>query len=168
MVTIRAEVSTQQPPRNILLRAAAYDTVQKQTVLPLQEIKRETMMILKQKKVKMANEDANTRRKPNLTLGIDLTAAKVAQCRQLAMNMRAVDEAKKITVKKTATRNIHFQLKIYETFDMCINSMNILYFSTTDEYRLKTFFDNHPTPSRMPLYTLEGNWPNCLIKEGIQ
>ena len=29
-------------------------------------------------------------------------------------------------------------------------------------------FNNHPTPSRMPLYTLEKNWPNCLIKEGVQ
>ena len=29
-------------------------------------------------------------------------------------------------------------------------------------------FNNHPTPSRMPFYTFEVNWPNCLIKEGIQ
>ena len=36
MVIIRAKGSTQQPSRNILLRAAAYDTVNKQTVLPLQ------------------------------------------------------------------------------------------------------------------------------------
>ena len=35
MVIIRAKGSTQQPSRNTLLRAAAYDTVQKRTVLPL-------------------------------------------------------------------------------------------------------------------------------------
>ena len=40
MVIIRAKGSTQKPSRNILLRAAAYDTVHKRTVLPLQEIKR--------------------------------------------------------------------------------------------------------------------------------
>ena len=60
----------------------------------------------------------------------------MAQCRQVAVNRRALDEAKNITAKKTSTRNIHLQLKRSEAFDMCINSMNILYLSTTDEYRL--------------------------------
>ena len=36
VVIIRAKVCTQQPSRNILLRAAAYDTVRKRTVLHLQ------------------------------------------------------------------------------------------------------------------------------------
>ena len=93
------------------------------------------MMIIKQKKVKLANEDANTRRNPDSTSGIYLTAAKVAQCRQVAVNRREMDEAKKITAKKTATRKIHLQLKISEAFDMCINSMNSLSSSTTDEDR---------------------------------
>ena len=84
------------------------------------------MMILQKKKVKLANYDANTRRNPISTSGIYLTAAKVDQCRQVAANMRAVDEAKKIKAKNTATRKIHIQLKGYEAFDMCINSMNSL------------------------------------------
>ena len=46
-----------------------------------------------------------------------------------------MDEAKKITAKKTATIKIHLQLKISEAFDMCINSMNSLYSSTTYEDR---------------------------------
>ena len=94
MVIIRAKGSTHQPPINILLRAAAYDTEHKQTVLPLQKMKIETMMIHQQKKVKLADEDANTRNNPNSTSGIYLTAAKVAQCRQLAANRREMDEAK--------------------------------------------------------------------------
>ena len=93
-------------------------------------------MILQQKKVKLANDDANTRRNPNSTSGIYLTADKVAQCRQVAANRIAVDEAKKIKAKKTATRKIHLQLKISEDFDMCINSMNSLSLYTTYEYRL--------------------------------
>ena len=40
MVIIWAKGSIQQPSRNILLRAVAYDTVQKQNFLPLQEMKR--------------------------------------------------------------------------------------------------------------------------------
>ena len=74
MVIIRAKGSTQQPSRNIILWAAAYDILSKWTVLPLQEMKRETMMIHQQKKVKLANEDANTRRNPNSTSGIYLTS----------------------------------------------------------------------------------------------
>ena len=67
-----------------ILREAAYDTVQKRIVLPLQEMKIETMMILNKKKVKLSNEDANTRRNPNSTSVIYLTTVKVAQCTQVA------------------------------------------------------------------------------------
>ena len=52
------------------------------------------------------------------------------------MDRRAVDEAKKITKKKTATRNIHLHLKRSEASDMCTNSMNSLPLSTTYEDRL--------------------------------
>ena len=40
MVIIQEKGSTQQPSRNIILQVAAYDTVRKQTVLLLQEMKR--------------------------------------------------------------------------------------------------------------------------------
>ena len=40
MLIIREKGSTQQPPIKILLLEAAYDTVRKQTVLPLQEMNR--------------------------------------------------------------------------------------------------------------------------------
>ena len=46
-----------------------------------------------------------------------------------------MEEAKKITAKKTSTIKIHIQLKISEASDMCINSMNSLSSSTTDEDR---------------------------------
>ena len=94
------------------------------------------MMIHHQKKVKLGDEDANTRINLNSTSGIYLTAAKVAQCRQVAANRREMDEAKKITAKKTATRKVLLQVKRSEAFDMCINSMNSLNSSATDEYRL--------------------------------
>ena len=94
MVIIRSKGSTQQPSRNILLRATAYDTVRKRTVFPLQEMKRENMMIHQQKKVKLAYEDANTRSNPNSTSGVYLTVAKVAQYRKVAANRREMDEAK--------------------------------------------------------------------------
>ena len=94
------------------------------------------MMIHQKKKLKLADKDANTRINLNSTSGIYLTAAKVAQCRQVAVNRREMDEAKNITAKKTATRKVLLQLKRYEAFDMCINSMKILSLSTTDEDRL--------------------------------
>ena len=46
-----------------------------------------------------------------------------------------MDEAKKITAKKTATRKILLQIKRSEAFDMCINSMNSLDLSTTKKDR---------------------------------
>ena len=136
MVIIRAKGSNQKPSRNILLQVAAYDTVHKHNVLPIQEIKRETMMIHQQKKVKLGDEDANTRINLNSTSAIYLIPAKVAQCRQISVNMREIDEAKNITAKKTATRKVLLQVKRSEAFDMCINSINSLSSSTTDEDRL--------------------------------
>ena len=46
------------------------------------------MMIRQQKKVKLGDEDANTSNNLNSTSGIYLTAAKVAQCIQVAANRR--------------------------------------------------------------------------------
>ena len=127
MVIIRSKGNIQQPSRNIILWAAAYDTVRKRTILPLQEMKRETMMILKQKKVKLTNEDANIRRNPNSTSGIYLNAVKVAQFRQVDANRREKEEAKKVSSKKTATRKVHLKLKRCEDFYSCIKSTNSLF-----------------------------------------
>ena len=55
------------------------------------------MMILKQKKVKLENEYTNTRSKLDLTLGIYITAVKLAQCRQVSENRIKKEEAKKVT-----------------------------------------------------------------------
>ena len=46
-----------------------------------------------------------------------------------------MEQAKKIAANNTATRKVHLQLKRSEAFYMCINSMNGLYLSTTDEDR---------------------------------
>ena len=81
MVIIWAKVSTQQLPRNIIIRAAAYDTVRKETFLAIQGMRRETMMNLKKKKVKLENKDTTTRRNPVSTQGIYLTAVKLEQYR---------------------------------------------------------------------------------------
>ena len=55
-----------------------------------------------------------------------------------------MDEAKNITAKKTATRKILLQLKMSEAFDMCINSMNSLSLSNTDEDRLIQLLQQSP------------------------
>ena len=91
------------------------------------------MMILNQKKVKLANEDTTTRSNHDSTLGIYLTAFKVAQCIQVADNRREKEEAKKVTATETATRKSHLQLKISEVFYSCINFMNSLSLSVTYE-----------------------------------
>ena len=114
------------------------------------------MMIHQQKKVKLSDEDANTRSNPNSTSGIYLTADKVAQCRKVAANRREMDEAKKITAKKTAKRKILLQLKRSEAFDMCINSMNSLSSSTTDEDRLIHLLQQSPNTTKDAFVHLGG------------
>ena len=101
-------------------------------------------MIHQKKKGKLGDEDAKTRINLNSTSGIYLTSAKVAQCRQVAANRREMDEAKNITAKKTVTRKVLLQVKRYEAFDMCINSMSSLSSSTTDEYRLINLLRQSP------------------------
>ena len=90
-------------------------------------------MIVKQNKVKLANEDATTRRNPYSTSGIYLTDVKSTQCRQMAENRREKKEGKKVTEKKTSTREVQLQLNIYKAFDRCINSMNSMSLSTTNK-----------------------------------
>ena len=53
----------------------------------------------------MANEDTTTRRNPDLTSGIYLTAVKVAQYRQVADNRREKEEEKKVTSKEDSHKN---------------------------------------------------------------
>ena len=91
------------------------------------------MTTLKRNKVKLVNKDSNTWRNPDSTLGIYLTSVKVVQCRQVAANRREMEEAKNITSKKTATRKVHFHLKRSEDFDRCINSINSVSLSITNE-----------------------------------
>ena len=75
------------------------------------------MMVFKHSKANLVNEDTATRRNPDSTSGIYLTAVKVAQYIKVAENRREKKEAKNITSKKTATRKIHLQLKRSEAFD---------------------------------------------------
>ena len=102
--------------------------------------------------------DENYTRNPDYSLGIYLTTAKVAQCRQVAVNRREMDEAKKITAKKTATRKVLLQVKRSEAFDMCINSMNSLNSSATDEYRLIKLLRKSPNTIKDAFVHLGGNF----------
>ena len=52
MVVLRSK-GIQQSFRNLVLRAAAYDTARKQNIVPIQETKEEHMKILKQKKARL-------------------------------------------------------------------------------------------------------------------
>ena len=86
MGIILVKVSTRQPPINILIWALACDMVRKRAVLPLQEMNNELMMVINKKKTKLVNKDTKTSGNPDSTLGIYITAVKVAQCRQVSEN----------------------------------------------------------------------------------
>ena len=79
MVFHRAK-SCQQSSRNIVPRAAEYDAMRKRTVIPIQEIKKECMMILHKKKEILVN-DVISRSNPDYNSVIYLNADNVAQHR---------------------------------------------------------------------------------------
>ena len=59
----------------------------------------------------------------------------MAQYRQVYVNRRAIEEAKKITSNKIATKKVHLPLKISGAFDRSINSTTSLSLSTTNKER---------------------------------
>ena len=93
MVVLRAK-GTQQSSRNIILRAAEYETVRKITVIPIQDMKKEFMAIINKKRVRLLNDETYIRN-PDSSSGFYLTAAKVAQYRLVDKNRREKEEAKK-------------------------------------------------------------------------
>ena len=54
MVVLRAQVI---PSRNLIILAAAYDTIQQRTILPIQESKADETEMRKRRMVRMPNRD---------------------------------------------------------------------------------------------------------------
>ena len=71
-------------------------------VVPVEETNKELMMILKQKKTRLANNETSMKNIDYISL-IYLTDDKVAQFRLVAENRKEKEETKKETAKKTAT-----------------------------------------------------------------
>ena len=90
------------------------------------------MMMLQQNKVN-SNNDVTTRKNPDSSPGIYLTAAKVAQYRLVAENKRDKEKAKKETAKKTAAQKLCLQQNRSEDFHKCQDSMYSLLLSTYKE-----------------------------------
>ena len=82
----------------------------KNTVIPIQEMKREYMAILQKKKVILENDVTNGNN-PDLSLVIYLTTAKVPQYRLVAGNKREKQEAKKETTKNTVNKKLCLRTK---------------------------------------------------------
>ena len=71
-------------------------------------------MIMQQKKVILLNYE-QSRRNPDSSLVIYLTADKVVQYRLVSKNSREKEEENE-TSKKTATQNLHLKQKLSEAF----------------------------------------------------
>ena len=79
---------------NIILQAAAYDTVRKRTFISIEDMNKEGMEILNQNKLILANNETSMSN-PDSSSGIYLTTAKLLQCTLMANNMREKEEGKK-------------------------------------------------------------------------
>ena len=87
--------------RNLLLRAAAYDTVRHRTVLPLQQVTETDMVIRTRRMViitKRINLDSST--------GIYLTASVEDGCHMIAQNQNTQEEEKKRASKLNDFKNL--------------------------------------------------------------
>ena len=82
---------------NLLIRAAAYDTVSTWTVLPLHQIKTVDREMKRQRMVRINNnpvEENGCRMNPDTSSGIYMTSVKEAQCRIVAENRIKQDKVK--------------------------------------------------------------------------
>ena len=86
-MAVLQEKGTEKSYRKFILQYAAYYAVRKRTVLPIQEIKKEYMIILQQKQVRLVN-DETYRRNTDSSSRIYFTAAKVTQYSLVAENRR--------------------------------------------------------------------------------
>ena len=90
--------------RNLLIRAAACDTMRTRTVLPLYQINTVEREMNIQSMVYINNnpvEDDGCRLKPDSYSGIKTTTVKEAQCRIVAKNRRKQDEVKENAKRST-------------------------------------------------------------------
>ena len=108
MVILRAKGRSS---RNLLIRAAAYDTVQQRKIIPIQEMKAAAMEMRKRRMVRMPNsygEEEGIRMNPDSLAGIYVTASVEAQCRLIAQNQKMKEEEKikntKVNALKRADR----------------------------------------------------------------
>ena len=97
--------------RDLLIRGAAYDTVQQRKILPIQEIKADEMEMRKRRMIRipsMDREEEGRRMNPDSSSGIYVTASVEAQCRMIAENRKIKEEEKiknsKVNALKRAAR----------------------------------------------------------------
>ena len=99
--------------RNLLIRAAAYDTVQQRTIIPIQEMKSAETEMKKRRIVRMPNrggEEEGRRMNPDSSAGIYVTESVEAQRRLIAQNRKMKEEdniknTKVIALKRAAHIN---------------------------------------------------------------
>ena len=81
--------------RNLLIRAAAYDTVQQRTILPIQEMKADAMEMRKKIMLmipKIDGEEEGRIMNPVSSAGMYVTASVESQCRLIAQNRNMKEE----------------------------------------------------------------------------
>ena len=83
--------------RNLLIRYAAYDTVQQRKILPIQEIKAVEMETRKRRIVRMPNRDGEEEVRimnPDSSAGIYVTASVEYKCILIAQKQKMKEEEK--------------------------------------------------------------------------
>ena len=149
--------------RKIILWAAVYDAVRKGTFTPIQDMKKECMTIINQKKVRLVNDETSMRN-PDYSTVIYLTTAKVVQYRLVTDDKIEKEEAKKETAKKTATWKLHLQQKRGGDFRNTKTPWTVYHNLPPKNWCPSTSLTSLQQSSRMPLKTSEVKLVKFLIR----
>ena len=155
----------QQPSRNIPLQGAAYDAMRKQIVMPIREMKRECMMKLHEKKVRLEN-DVTTKNNPDSILRIYPTIAKISQCILVAENRRKKEEENRKHQRIQTPKNGAFNKRDLNFFKNSKNSCTAYHFLPPKNPCSLNSLTCHITPYSMTLHTSGALLVTSQIREG--
>ena len=121
-VILQAENSTS---RNLVLRAAAYDIINKTVVIPAQQLKDIQLEINNAKAIKLGSyaDPRESRMNPDTSSGLFVTAEYRAAARRVA-TLKEKDKREKVEqAVRTASKNVELTTKKKQAFDRTIQSI---------------------------------------------
>ena len=166
MVILRAKGRSS---RNLLIRAAAYNTVQQRTIIPIQEMKAAEIEMKKRRMVRMPNrygEEEGIRINHESSAGIYVTASVEYQCIFIAQNRNMKEEEKIKNTKVNALKRparMNQRAKSFANLPPTYQMTRWLLRTPPTSSPSNSYYLSQPTSSRTSIIILAERWVTCLI-----